>query len=33
MAFQLLFVLLLISRARLETRRAEVEGLFLALED
>jgi heme exporter protein C len=32
-AFQLLFVVLLLSRARLETRRAELEGLFLALED
>ena len=32
-AFQLLFVALLVSRARLETRRAEVEGLFLSLED
>ena len=29
----LLFVLLLISRVRLEARRSELEGLFLALED
>ena len=32
-AFVLLFVLLLISRVRLEARRSELEGLFLALED
>jgi heme exporter protein C len=32
-AFMLLFVLLLVSRMRVETRRAELEGLFLALED
>jgi heme exporter protein C len=32
-AFQLLFVLLLLSRVRLQARRAELEGLYLALED
>src|SRR6478752_2410343 len=32
-AFMLLFVLLLISRVRLEARRSELEGLFLAFED
>jgi heme exporter protein C len=32
-AFVLLFVLLLTSRVRIESRRAELEGLFLALED
>jgi heme exporter protein C len=33
LAFMLLFVLLLIARVRLEGRRTELEGLFLALED
>ena len=33
MAFVLLFVLLLTARVRLEERRAELEGLYLALED
>ena len=33
MAFMLLFALLLGARMRLEARRAELEGLFLALED
>jgi heme exporter protein C len=32
-AFFLLFILLLIARMRLESRRTELEGLFLALED
>jgi heme exporter protein C len=32
-AFMLLYVLLLVSRTRIESRRAELEGLFLALED
>jgi heme exporter protein C len=32
-AFFLLFLLLLIARMRLESRRTELEGLFLALED
>ena len=32
-AFMLLYVLLLASRARVQARRAELEGLFLALED
>jgi len=32
-AFFLLFVLLLVARMRLEARRTELEGLFLALED
>ncbi len=32
-AFTLLYVLLLASRARVQARRAELEGLFLALED
>jgi hypothetical protein len=32
-AFMLLFVLLLAARTRLESRRAELEGLFLAIED
>ena len=32
-AFMLLYVLLLAVRARVESRRAELEGLFLALED
>jgi len=32
-AFFLLFILLFIARMRLEARRVELEGLFLALED
>ena len=32
-AFMLLFVLLLTARVRLETRRAELESLYLAVED
>jgi heme exporter protein C len=32
-AFMLLYVLLLVARTRVETRRAELDGLFLALED
>lgn len=32
-AFFLLFILLLVARMRLEARRSELEGLFLALED
>ena len=32
-AFLLLYVLLMVARARLERRRGELEGLFLALED
>ncbi len=32
-AFFLLFILLLVARMRLEARRTELEGLFLALED
>src|SRR6476659_1963774 len=32
-AFFLLFLLLLVARMRLESRRSELEGLFLALED
>jgi heme exporter protein C len=33
LAFQVLFVLLLTARARLEARRAELEGLIVAVED
>ena len=32
-AFMVLFVLLFTARVRLETRRAELENLFLAVED
>jgi len=33
LAFQLLFVLLLVARTRLETRRAELETLMVSIED